>query len=643
MRAWGQYSPRAGGEAGQGVCSGLCLMKNLLLRAAAFPLLFLVSLAASGQSTVYTLPESVVTVSRSEQMLTSALPHTTVIGREQIERSQALDLPSLLSSEAGFQFTQNGGRGSAANLFLRGSASLQVLVLIDGVPMTKQDTTGAVSLEHIMLDQVERVEIVRGNVSAIYGSGAIGGVIQIFTRQGQGKPAARAQLEIGSYGSARANVGVQGQLGDTRFSIGLGLHDTQGFSSMNAQQFPFENPDRDGYRNQNYNLALSHDVAKGHRIGLRAHGSDGRFEFDGGGFGAPTDIHKGRADIANGSLYSHNQITADWRSELTFSQGRERSVYDARLTAFPYDSEAVTRSRTLTWNNIIAFDAWQISAGAERQRHRIDATDSFATTLNRERSVAALFAGLSGTWGAANAHSMQFNLRHDNTEGLAAKTTGYAGYGYQFRPDWKFIVNASSAFNVPPLGYLFDLFSGNPALLPETARSAELGLQWAKEGQVVRATLFKTRIDNLLQYDFATFTFNNVTNASNNGLELSYTGAALGAKLRASLTLQNPRDESTGLLLIRRARHLAAFGASMPLGQWTLGTDLRVTGSRTDIPGNPRLAAYALANLTARYALTPELALTARVDNLFDKQYQTAFGYNQSGRAAFVGIVWAQK
>ncbi len=618
-------------------------MKNLRLCAAIAALHCLANTAVFGQSTVYTLPESVVTVSRSEQLLTSALPHTTVIGRSQIERSQALDLPSLLSSEAGFQFTQSGGRGSAANLFLRGSAALQVLVLIDGVPMTKQDTTGTVSLEHIMLDQVERVEIVRGNVSAIYGSGAIGGVIQIFTRQGQGKPAARAQLEVGSLRSARANVGFGGQVGDTRFSIGVGRHRTQGISSMNAEQFPFENPDRDGYRNTNYSLALSHDVAKGHQLGLRAYGSDGRFEFDGGGFGSPTDIHKGRADIANWSLYSHNQISAAWRSELTFSQGRERSVYDASLTAFPFDSEAVTRSRTLTWNNTYAFGDWQLNAGLERQRHRIDASDSNPTQLVRERGVAALFAGVAGTWGASNAHSMQLNLRRDDTDGLAPKTTAYAGYGLQLAPAWKLIVNASSAFNVPPLGYLYDLFSGNPALLPETARSAELGLQWAQDGQVVRATLFNTRIANLLQYDFATFSFNNVSDASNKGLELSYTGKAAGANLRASLTLQNPRDESTGQRLMRRARAMAALGASMPVGQWMLGADLRYTGSRTDTPGNPMLAGYFVANATARYAVTPEIALTARIDNLFDRRYQTAYGYNQLGRGVFVGIVWAQK
>ena len=155
------------------------------------------------------LKPTVVTASRTEQIVTDVIAHTTVLGRDAIEQSQLIDLPSLLAREAGFQFTQNGGRGTAATAFLRGAASLQVLVLIDGVPITKQDTTGTVSLEHIMLDQVDRIEIVRGNVSAVYGSGAIGGVIQVFTKDTQTQPASYVKAEIGSYGSRKSAVGTQ--------------------------------------------------------------------------------------------------------------------------------------------------------------------------------------------------------------------------------------------------------------------------------------------------------------------------------------------------------------------------------------------------------------------------------------------------
>ncbi len=586
------------------------------------------------------LEETVVTANRSIQLLTEALPHTTVIGRDLIERSQAVDLPTLLATEAGFQFTQSGGRGTAASLFLRGSASLQVLVLIDGVPLTKQDSTGAVSLEHIMLDQVDHVEIVRGNVSAIYGSGAVGGVIQIFMRKGQGAPKVFAQLEVGAYGSSRASAGISGQTGETRFYVGVGRHRSSGFSAMNTDQYPKENPDADGYSNSNYNLGLSQALGSGQTLGLRAEGSHGEFDSDGGGFGAASDVYKGSTQLGTWSVYSHNQFTRDWRSQLTFSQGRERSVYDARLSAYPYDSEAVTRSRTLSWSNHVALGDWLLTAGAESQRQSIDSNDSYATQLQRERSVASLFAGLSAALGA---HSLQFNLRRDNADGMAGQSTGYAGYGWQATAAWKLIASVSSAFNLPPLAYLYDPFSGNPALKPETAHSTELGLQWAQEAQVLRATVFKTRTENLMLYDFATWAFNNVSSASNKGLELSYSGKVASADLRASITLQDPLDESTGTRLIRRARSMASFGASLPIGAWSFGGDLRYTAERPDIVSVPSLPAYTVANLTARYALTPELALTARIDNLLDRQYQTAYGYNQSGRAAYVGLAWAQK
>ena len=586
------------------------------------------------------LRETVVTANRSEQLVTEALPHTTVIGRDAIERSQAVDLASLLAGEAGFQSIQNGGRGSATSLFLRGSAATQVLVMIDGVPLTKQDTTGTVSLEHIMLDSIERVEIVRGNVSAIYGSGAVGGVIQLFTRKGQGAPAGYAQLEAGSFNTVRAAAGVGGQVGDTRFALGIGGHRTTGISAIDVTQHPGENPDLDGYRNLNVNLSVSQQLAPGQTIGFRAQGTQGRFDTDGGGWGTSTDFYKGSSTLGNGSIYSHNQITQDWRSELTLSQGREKSVYDATQTAFPYDSQATTRSRTLNWVNTVALGRWQLTAGAERQLQSIDTSDSYATTLNTGRGVTALFAGLSGT---SDAHSLQLNVRNDAVSGMSAQTTGYAGYGYQMTPAWKLIATVSSAFNLPPLGYLYDPFSGNPQLQPETARSGELGLQWAEGAQVMRATLFSTETDNLMLYDFDTFRFSNVAKASNKGLELSYNGKLSLADVRPSLTAQDAVGEVTGAWLPRRARQMASLGVNLPWGAWLFGANVVYTGKRPDTALNPMLPAYSVTNVTVRYAVSPELALTGRIDNLFDRKYQTAWGYNQPGIGAYVGLVWNQK
>lgn len=611
-------------------------------RLATLPLALSLALPVLAQSTPSgaQLRETVVSANRTEQLLTDALPHTTVIGREAIERSQAVDLPALLASEAGFQVVQSGGRGATTSLFLRGSASLQMLVLVDGVPMTRQDSTGAISLEHLMLDQIERVEVVRGNVSAIYGSGAIGGVVQVFTRAGAGgAPSSSLRLEAGSYGSARAAVNLATQAGGTRVNLGLSRHTTRGFSSMNPVQVPNENPDADGYRNTSYALGLNHELAAGHSLALRAQGSDGRFAIDGGGWGSPTDEPTSRNTLDTWSLTSRNRLTADWRSELSYGEGRERSIYDATRTAYPYDSEATTRTRTLNWTHALALGGGLATFGAEWQRQAIDTRDSYDTRLARTRDVRSLFAGWSATRGA---QSLQLNLRRDRPEGQDGKTTGYAGWGLQLDPQWKLVASASTAFNLPPLGYLYDPFAGNPALRPETAHSAEVGLQWAEGGRVARATLFRTRTRELMLYDPASFTFGNVHQAVNQGLEVSASGPWAGADWRASLTLQDPKDEATGERLVRRARQLAALGVSRPVGGWVLGGELRLTGARPDKAGTPGLPGYGVVNLTARYRLGPQLNLTARVENLADKAYQTAWGYNQPGRSVWVGLVWSR-
>jgi vitamin B12 transporter len=631
--------------AGKRVWADLCWfisMKNRISRArlSAVAVAVLSTSAAQWAQAQGQLPDVVVTANRSEQLLTDALPHTTVLNRELIERSQSVDLPSLLAREAGFQYTQTGGRGQPSTLFLRGAASLQVLVLVDGVPLTKQDTSGAVSLEHIMLDQVERVEVVRGNVSAIYGSGAVGGVIQIFTKKGQGEPRAYVQAEVGARGSRKVSLGVSGQTGATHYSLGVGGYTTDAFSAQNPAQLLNVNPDDDGYKNRNYSVSVSHDWAQGHSLGLQSSARRGRTGFDGGAsFADPTDVHKSVTALHSTTVYTHNRLTANWLSKLSYSEGKERATYDF-ITAFPFTARAATQTRTTQWVNEVALGKWLLTAGAEQQRQHLDSDDGFGTVFDASRKANAVFAGLSTTQGA---HSAQMNVRRDRVQGLDAKTTSYLGYGYAITPQWKAMASASTAFNVPPLGYLYDPWSGNPALKPETARSHELGLQYAQGKHVMRATYFDTRTRDLLLYDFDTYTFNNIHDVKNKGLEVSYSGTVGSTDWRASLTLQDPVDQSTGNTLVRRAKTLAALGASHRWGAWTLGADWRYTAGRPDAVGRPDLGAYTLLDVTARYALSKELSVYGRIENLTDKVYQTAYGYNSARRGAFFGLSWQPK
>jgi vitamin B12 transporter len=611
--------------------------RSLGIALPALSLLNLLSSAALAQSTP---TQVVVTASRTEQILTDVLPHTTVLGRDAIEQSQLTDLSSLLAREAGFQFTQSGGRGSQSTAFLRGAASLQVLVLVDGVPMSKQDTTGAVSLEHIMLDQVERVEIVRGNVSAIYGSGALGGVIQVFTRQGQLGQTVYATAETGSLGTSRLNMGTQGKNGDFSYAVSLGSLSTRGINAANLSQSQNANADADGYRNDNHSVHLSYELGPEHKLGLRSTHFNGRFDYDvAGSFAEPTDVHRGATRIDSNTVYWTARLNPVWNSRLNYSDAKERNTTDT-VGGYSFTTQAETRTRLLSWTHQVNLQSVVLSAGVDHQTQGIQAGMDGVTDLTRERTANAVYGGLVY---AQSVHSAQFNVRHDRVEGLAGKDSVYWGYGYDMTPQWKWIVSHSTAFNVPPLGYLYDPYSGNPNLRHETATTSEMGFQWVSGAHRLRTTWFDTRTKDLLLYDPTTWQFSNVSSVKNQGLETSYSGRIHTTDLRASLTLQNPLNEATGQILVRRAKTLASASVSQTIGLLALGGSIRYTGGRPDIEGKPGLNSYVLLDLTARYPLNRDWTLFGRIENATDSRYQTAFGYNQLPRTTTVGLSWKLK
>lgn len=590
------------------------------------------------------LKETVVTATRNPQLLSSALPHTTVISREDIDRSQATDLITLLQREAGLQRTQTGGIGTASSVFVRGAASLQTLVLLDGIPLNKQDASGSVSLEHLMLDQIERVEIVRGNVSAIYGSGAIGGVIQIFTRAGRGKPSASISAELGPRAFRKLSGNVNASSGDTSISAGVSRITTNGFSAVNTAQYNSANPDADGYQNTTVNLSLEHQLQKGHTLGVQVFKSNGNTDYD-NPFGAPSDIQTSTTRLSRTTLFSDNTWN-NWRSRLSLSEQSDKNrIHDNG--EFGFNGGFMTRATVLNWVNTVSLsDHWLATAGLEQQRQRVEtASDSASdTTYDRKRNTVAVFAGVEGKLGAGD---LQLNVRRDKVSDTA-ETTGYLGYGHAITERVKLIGSISTAFNAPPLGYLFAPGFGNPLLRPEHARSKELGLQFAQPGHLLRATYFDTRVKDQLTFDNATFAFANLDRTRNKGLELSYKGTVGPTDLHASLTLQDPINDLTGEALNRRAKTLLSLGVSHPVGPLRLGADLNYSGKRPDEYSDPvtfdrvktTLEPYAVLDLSAAYKVSPQVQLKARLDNVTDKKYQTVFGYNQQPRSLYVGLTW---
>ena len=593
------------------------------------------------------LEEVVVTATRSEQLLSATLAHTTVITREEIERSQASDLVSLLQREAGLQRTQNGGIGTVSSIFMRGAPSLQTLVLIDGVPQNKQDASGAVSLEHVMLDNVERVEVVRGNVSAIYGSGAIGGVIQIFTKAGSGPPSAAVSVELGSRAFRKISGSVVASVGDTSFSLAASRLKTDGFSAINTTQQPGANPDSDGYDNTSLNLSLTHKLSKDHNFGARLTRTIGQSSYD-NAFGAPADLQSATTRLGQFSLFTDN-TWGIWRSRLSLAEQSDKSRSQDNGFFGSTDSFA-TRATLLNWVNTIALGSnWLATAGLEKQHQRVDTATSsaFGAPYGVGRHASATFAGIEGALGGGG---LQGNVRRDKV-GALQQNSWYLGYGFPITEQFKLIASASTAFNAPPLGYLFAPGFGNPALLPERARSKEVGVQYAQGTHLLRATYFDTRVKDQLTYDTATFAFANIGRTRNDGVELSYRGRIDATDLRASLTAQDPVNAATGQTLGRRARSLFSVGVSHPIGAWRLDGDLRYSGKRPDTYTDPltfasvntTLAASTVLDLAVSYKLTPDVMLNGRLDNATDRWYQTVYGYNQQPRSLYVGVTWTPR
>ena len=620
-----------------------CYVRSRPCRLSLLAALLSAAFSVSAQSTNDggSLPPVVVTASRLPQLQSEALPHTTVITSRQIRDSQAVDLPTLLSREAGLQITQNGGVGSSTGMFLRGADTRQTLVIIDGVPMTKQDTTGTVSIEHLMLDQIERVEVVRGNVSSIYGSAAVGGVIQIFTKAGTGTSGVAASAEAGSRGTYRLSASTGGGSEGLTYGVAVSDYSTDGFSAVNTGQRPSANPDKDGYRNQSVNGSLIKRWREGQEIGLRLSHSRGKSDYDSAWDSASTK-HQSATEVGAVTIFSNNRVTDSWTSRLSFSQFSDDTTY--KTTAKVTRDRYLTRTQTAEWTNELTISpGWRASLGANHQWQTF-VSEPDAVRSEYQRTSQSVFGGLQGT---ADRHQVQLNTRYDETAGLSAGT-GYAGYGFQLDERFKLIASYSTAFSAPPMGYLYGTY-GNPSLKPEHSRSTEGGIQYSNGQSLVRATVFETRTTDQIQWfttDFNTGDgeFRNLKTTRNRGLELSGVQYVSDWELRASLTVQDPIDLSTNDRLIRRPSTLGSLGAVTKFDKWRVGGNLSYTGSREDYDatGTTTVDPYWLVHLTTRYQIDKNLSVFGRIENLLNANYQTAWGYQQPARGLFMGINWQQ-
>jgi vitamin B12 transporter len=582
----------------------------------------LLLIQAPSQAEEQLVPTVIVTATRTAETADETLSSVTVITRDDIERLQAQSVQDLLRGVPGVQISTSGGLGKASSVFMRGTNEDQVLVLIDGVKVGTA-TLGTTPFENLPLAEIERIEVVRGPRSSLYGSEAIGGVIQIFTRRGESPLSPTVSLGAGSFSTRRASAGLSEGDRNFWFNLSASYLDSGGFNVRDRT--PLE-PDADGYDNTAISFRAGRRLANGVEAELHLLRSDGFTEFDGGFvneadllqqvFGvrlsfAPTDFWYARLLAGRSTDEQEN-----------FKDGTPRTRFD-------------TDRDTLSLLNDLSFgDAHLLTLGFDLQRDRVDSTTFFT---ENERTNAGTFGQLSTTF---RNHALLLAARLDDNEQFGEETTGSVAWGWSPASGVRLRASYGTAFKAPSFNQLFFPGFGNPALDPERSKSAEIGARADTQFGEFSLSAYRTDVEDLIVFDPITFFPQNIARARIHGVEFGYSIHRQNWQLDATLDLLDPENRAAGAdrgnVLPRRARRTLSIDAHREFGDLRLGARLIVEGHRfDDIANRQRLGGYATLDLLGDYAIDRDWRLQVRIENVLDRDYQTAASFNQRGRSVF--------
>ena len=570
-------------------------------------------------------PDVVVSASRIEQTIDSTLADVSVIDRDQIDASAARDVSDLLRLQAGIDIARTGGPGGQTTVFLRGTNNNHLLVLVDGVRVASLNT-GAYAFEQLPMDLIERIEIVRGPRASFWGSDAIGGVIQIFTRKLEGP---RISAGYGSYADASAALGYGHWTDAGGFSAQIGARHADGFKSQNENGFN-PSPSDDGLHNRN--LALRGGAKLGEQdVSAVLSRSQGEVEFSGGSSNVVEQA-------ANVSL--QGALGEGWQHRLDIGSSREDLATPAYFARFQ------SRRTSLAWQNQFQLgNAQSLTTGIDHNQERGGSFDTFSGTpmYREDRRNTGVYGGWQGSVAALDG---ELSLRHDDNSVFGSANTGSLAMGWRFSPAARAYFSHGQGFRGPTLNEQYSpgfggFYAGNPDLEPERSRSTELGLEFTPmPNQRFTASLYSTRIRNLITFSGPMNRAENTQRARIDGSELAYTGNSGAWLWSANATFQNPRNQDTGTQLLRRAKLKANLVLERDLGAGIrLGGELVHAGKRDDV-GGIQLPSYNLFNLRASWRFARDWRLSGRIENLTNRDYELVHGYNTPGRSGFVDVVW---
>lgn len=600
----------------------------------------------AAEETITALDEIVVTSSRTPQSTKTVTGDITVIDSEEINRLQGGSLADLLKLQSGVQTYTNGGMGTSSNIALRGTNDNQLIVLVDGVRMNS-GTTGTTAFENIPLALIDRIEILRSPASSLYGSDAIGGIIQIFTKRGKSnKTHLYGNLGAGSYDSYTGNAGFDTTYQALKLGAQISNYDTRGISAKKNPVSVIDR-DRDGYHNFSSSTYADLEFAPGHSLGIHYLESQGHNQYDnayaGGNY---LERHQQGYGIA-----LKNALTEHWNSKLEYNVGFDRSF---SVSSASLNSNIETEQHQLSWQHDYRFAHGTVTFAYDRLEQDVVTQSNGRDTLNRGRNNDAFVLGYVGN---LDAHSTQFSLREDHNSQFGNFTTGGMGYGYALSPEWRLTAQYGSSFRAPTFNQLYATRFGDSTLPSEKADNLEASVRYQGQTFQAKLTAFDNHIRNFIQTVTSGCPAGFTSGCAVNVGKIEIQGMTLEGSMpigdqwliTANATIQSPRIDATDNLLARRAQRYGNVVLQYKNGAWDWSSELTASSERyNDTANNVPMSGYALLNSTLAYQINTNWRLQARANNILDKNYVLAIApaniaYNTMGTNVFVSLNYDMK
>lgn len=576
-----------------------------------------------------------VTASRVSEPLTAVVASVTIITRADIDRLQPHTVLELLEGLSGISAAVSGDLGKSSLVFVRGTNADHVLVLIDGIKIGSA-TTGQAALEQLPVEQIERIEIVRGPRSSLYGSDAIGGIIQIFTRHGASDAAGRPSFELtgGSHDTWQAEGGYSGSSGPVWYNASASGLYTSGIplcvSGAPTTAACYTAQPRQGYWSGSAAVSGGYRVSNATWVAADWLRADGDTRYDG-------DIYSGNESrlvqqVAGIQLQS--APLPRWGISLTAGQSVDESAqrFDGAADGF-FD----TRRETVSWlNDLRLAAAHDLLLGVDYEQDTIGSSTPYAVSSRKDTGALGSYRFTPGPV------DLEVSARHDHNQQFGDHTTGAVAAGWRLADELRLVASWGTAFKAPTFNDLYFPFYGNAALRPETARSAEVGAEGSLDsGAEWSVNAYETTIEDLIEYNPVTFGADNIDRARIRGVEARLATEFAGTRSRLYATWLDPRDRGAndGAILPRRAQESLRLELDRDFAAFTAGASLSVVGRRFEDPANTeRLGGYTTLDLRAGWHFDPSWMLQARISNALNRDYETVLYYNQARFGAYLTL-----